>query len=155
ERLLRADPMLRLDAPEIVGAASALAPADASAADVAAAVSSWVHAHLRYELTSENLDASTILARERGDCTEHARLAVALLRRRGIPAEVREGFTSAAGELVAHAWVTYHDGERFREIDPTGGVDRVGGDHVPMSVTDAMALIAMGDLRVVEVRAAR
>ena len=62
---------------------------------------------------------------------------------------------AAAGELVAHAWVTYHDGERFREIDPTGGVDRVGGDHVPMSVTDAMALIAMGDLRVVEVRAAR
>ena len=120
---------------------------------MAAAVSRFVSERLRYELTSENLDASTILARGRGDCTEHARLAVALLRSRGIPATERDGFAIAARELVAHAWVTYHDGERFREIDPTGGLSTVAGAHVPMSVTDAMALIGMDDLRVVEVRA--
>lgn len=152
-RLLHADPILDLRAASITEAAAALAPADASPAEVAAAVSRFVSERLRYELTSENLDASTILARGRGDCTEHARLAVALLRSRGIPATERDGFAIAARELVAHAWVTYHDGERFREIDPTGGLSTVAGAHVPMSVTDAMALIGMDDLRVVEVRA--
>ncbi|MFK7990546.1 MAG: transglutaminase domain-containing protein [Sandaracinaceae bacterium] len=153
DRMTARDDELSLDDAAILAAARELGPAGTPVATMAARASRWVHRHVRYELTSDSLTAATILSRGRGDCTEYARLTVALLRSRGVPAALREGFAVAGGEMVAHAWVTYYDGERYRELDPTAGTSDVGADHIPMSVADTIAFLSIGDLRVTEVRA--
>ncbi|WP_236604778.1 transglutaminase domain-containing protein [Sandaracinus amylolyticus] len=139
------------DAPRVRALAAQIVPAGARPEDAARAVVAWVHENIRYELTAEELDAASVLARGRGDCSELSRLSVALLRAAGVPAELREGFAIDGQEAVAHAWVAFHDGRGFREVDPTNGNVQVSSGYVPASVWSAVGLLSVGGLRVVEV----
>jgi transglutaminase-like putative cysteine protease len=150
-RLTRATEQMPAAAPRLRDIVERVASSDRPVDQRASALAAWVHGHLRYQLTSEDLDALTILARRHGDCTEYARLTVTLLRAAGIPAEVRHGFYAADQEMVAHAWVAYHDGTRFREIDPTGRGVPVDSGHIPASVTGVVALLGLGQLSVTEI----
>jgi Transglutaminase-like superfamily len=55
----------------------------------------------------------------RGDCTEHAVLAVALLRRLGVPARGVTGWVGLGEVLGLHFWVEVRLLDRWVPIDPT------------------------------------
>lgn len=55
----------------------------------------------------------------RGDCTEHGVLAVALLRRLGVPARGVTGWVALDGVLGLHFWVEVELGRRWVPVDPT------------------------------------
>jgi transglutaminase-like putative cysteine protease len=128
-----------------------IVPAGSSPAEAARLVVAWLQKNLVYEVTPESLDALTILTRGRGDCTEYSILAVSLLRAAGVPAELREGMALDGGEMVAHAWVAFHDGTGWREIDPTFGVTFVDAGHLETSVMDFVSLVSVGRLKVLSV----
>ncbi len=153
-RALAAEPQLPVQSAELRRLAREVTGGTSSAPVAATRVVGWVHERLTYELTPESLDVSEVLARRRGDCTEHALLAVALLRAAGTPAEVRQGLHLSGNELVAHAWAAFYDGTSWREVEPTEGRPWVGAGHVELSVPDFLALVSLGGLRVTSVSAA-
>ena len=55
----------------------------------------------------------------KGDCTEHGVLAVALLRRLGVPARGVTGWVALDGTLGLHFWVEVKLGSRWVPVDPT------------------------------------
>ncbi len=55
----------------------------------------------------------------RGDCTEHGVLAVALLRRLGVPARGVTGWVGLGDWLGLHFWVEVRLGNRWVPVDPT------------------------------------
>jgi transglutaminase-like putative cysteine protease len=55
----------------------------------------------------------------RGDCTEHSVLAVALLRRLGVPARGVTGWVGLGEVLGLHFWVEIRLQERWVPMDPT------------------------------------
>lgn len=150
-RLLSSPSWLRSDAESVRTLATELAPRGTTADAAARTIVRWVHDNVRYELTAAELDAPTVLERRVGDCSELARVTVALLRASGVPAEIREGFLVTGADLGAHAWVAYHDGATFREIDPTAGRADVDAGYIPSSVLTVMGLAALGELRITEV----
>lgn len=143
QRMLDSDALIRSTDPEIVRIASDLRVKDDPRATVSATVT-WVHERIEYEITPSSLDAVAILNRGEGDCTEYALLTVTLLRAAGIPAELREGMAAGGDEMVAHAWVAWHDGTRWREVDPTAGTDSVSSGHLELEVVDVLAMISLG-----------
>ena len=52
-------------------------------------------------------------------------------------------------QIVAHAWIAYHDGKGWREADPTSGAMSVGAGHVEASLLDLVGLLSIGGLKVV------
>ncbi|NVB41223.1 transglutaminase domain-containing protein [Pseudenhygromyxa sp. WMMC2535] len=150
ERMLAADGLIRADAPALVEIARSLRVANDDAATVRAVID-WAHDHVRYEITPTSLDAVAILERGAGDCTEYALLAVTVLRAAGIPAKVQEGMAASGEEMVAHAWVAWHDGQRWREADPTAGTDHVGAGHLELEVVDVLAMISLGHFEVLAI----
>lgn len=68
------------------------------------------------------LSASETLAARAGDCTEHAVLAVALLRALGIPARNLYGLVlSGDGRFFFHQWIEAYTGDAWMAADPTFG----------------------------------
>jgi hypothetical protein len=55
----------------------------------------------------------------RGDCTEHGVLAVALLRKVGVPARGVVGWVALEDVLGPHFWVEVKLGNRWVPVDPT------------------------------------
>jgi transglutaminase-like putative cysteine protease len=55
----------------------------------------------------------------RGDCTEHGVLAVALLRKLGVPARGVTGWVALGDVLGLHFWVEVRLGDRWVPVDPT------------------------------------
>ena len=55
----------------------------------------------------------------RGDCTEHGVLAVALLRKLGVPARGVTGWVGLGEVLGLHFWVEVHIQDRWIPVDPT------------------------------------
>jgi transglutaminase-like putative cysteine protease len=111
-------------------------------------VLAWIKRNLTYEVTPRNVSDEAILERRRGDCTEHSRLAVALLRASGIPARTRSGFLADGGLLVAHQWVEFFDGTGWREIDPVEGSPSVDARYIDASVIDVFSLLSLAQIQV-------
>ena len=77
-----------------------------------------------------------MLATRRGDCTEHALLATALLRASGIPARRIDGLVyMKAGDglpaLYWHEWVEAYVGE-WVEMDPTFAQSVADPSHIAL-----------------------
>lgn len=145
---------LRTGHPRLRALARELVPRGTSPREAAVAVGAWVHRTLRYEVTEHGGDTIAILERGTGDCTEYALLTVAILRAAGVPASIRSGVAAGDGELVAHAWVAFHDGTGWREIDPTWGRTSVGADHIETSVLDFVTLVSLDGLAITAVEPA-
>jgi len=60
-----------------------------------------------------------ILAARAGDCTEHALLLTALLRRRGIPSRIAYGMLLTEMGLIGHAWTEVYAAGRWHWMDPS------------------------------------
>lgn len=93
----------------------------------------FVFGYLRKSL-STNLDSALAIARARaGDCTEHARLMVALCRAVGLPAREVGGVTYVPdlGGFGYHAWVEVWVG-RWITTDPSWNEVPANATHIQM-----------------------
>jgi len=114
----------------------------------ARAVVDWVHKEMTYEITPREIDDVTLLHTLHGDCTEYAQLTVALLRALGVPARQHTGLLLDGPVMVAHAWVDFHDGLAWHEVDPTMGRTSVDAAYVDASVIDLLPLLSGGRLEI-------
>ncbi|MCX6384479.1 MAG: transglutaminase domain-containing protein [Actinobacteria bacterium] len=73
------------------------------------------------EYVPEDVGAKVALIEKRGDCTSYSDLFIALLRAKGIPARIVEGYTIDATDLnVGHNWVeVYFNDIGWVPFDPT------------------------------------
>ncbi len=89
--------------------------------------------HLRDAVVMDEPSASQLLILRRGDCTEHARLFIALSRAAGIPAREVTGVTWMGDEQGAfgwHAWAEVELAGRWRPVDPTEGITPAHAAHI-------------------------
>lgn len=126
--------------------------------DKAVALTRAAHRALSYTLATAPMTASSILAGGKGDCTEYARLLVALLRAIGTPAREVSGMAYAGDDdpgFAFHAWVEAYVAGRWMPLDPTWHQAPVDATHIALSRDDPSAIIGLiGGLkaRVIEVR---
>lgn len=118
-------PASQSDAPEIVELATKLRAGRDDADAVARDIVTWVFENLgKRDGTRGAATATEALAAGHGDCTEHAALAVALLRAAGIPARNADGIVLVPGWFTAdagyHAWPEVWLG-RWVVLDPALG----------------------------------
>ncbi len=111
---------LNLSSPEITGAAARLK----GSADPLRATEDFVARHITgKELGIPIIPADQVYRMKRGDCTEHSVLAVALLRKQGVPARAVVGMYLAASfqgkrdVFVYHMWVEAFYRDRWRLVD--------------------------------------
>jgi hypothetical protein len=77
-----------------------------------------------------------VLARREGDCTEHALLLVALLRKAGVPARMAYGLILTESGFIGHAWVEAYGDRRWRWLDPSFPGGRPYGLKIRLGVMD-------------------
>ncbi|MEO1268040.1 MAG: transglutaminase-like domain-containing protein [Myxococcota bacterium] len=97
------------------------------------AIAGWVYTSLKKESVVGVPSALETLRNRRGDCNEHATLAVALLRQAKIPARLAVGlaYLSSQQRFFYHAWVEVWAGpEGWIAIDPTFGQTPADIGHV-------------------------
>jgi len=80
----------------------------------------------------------------RGDCTEHGVLAVALLRRLGVPARGVTGWVGLGEVLGLHFWVEVHLLDRWVPIDPTFDQAPASALRIKLGETDLENLGSVG-----------
>lgn len=79
-----------------------------------------------------------------GDCTEHGVLAVALLRRLGVPARGVTGWVALDGLLGLHFWVEVRLGTRWVPIDPTFDQCPASAFRIKLGTSDLADLGSVG-----------
>jgi transglutaminase-like putative cysteine protease len=121
-RFLADTRFLNLSSSDITGAAARLKKEK----DPVSAVERFVYGRITDKTTGiPLLPAAQVCRLGRGDCTEHAVLAVALLRSMGIPARAVVGmyladeFQGVKNSFVYHMWAESHTGGRWRLVDAT------------------------------------
>ena len=80
----------------------------------------------------------------RGDCTEHGVLAVALLRRLGVPARGVTGWVGLGEVLGLHFWVEVRLKDRWVPIDPTFDQAPASALRIKLGDTDLADLGSVG-----------
>ncbi|HEY3271574.1 MAG TPA: transglutaminase domain-containing protein [Geothrix sp.] len=80
----------------------------------------------------------------RGDCTEHGVLAVALLRRLGVPARGATGWVGLGDTLGLHFWVEVKLGARWVPVDPTFDQAPASALRIKLGDTDLADLGSVG-----------
>ncbi|WP_257306477.1 transglutaminase domain-containing protein [Geothrix campi] len=80
----------------------------------------------------------------RGDCTEHGVLAVALLRRLGVPARGVTGWVGLGDTLGLHFWVEVKLGDRWVPVDPTFDQAPASALRIKLGDTDLADLGSVG-----------
>jgi hypothetical protein len=60
-----------------------------------------------------------IMSSRSGDCTEHALLLAALLRKAGLPSRIAYGFLLTETGFIGHAWTEAYAGDRWFWLDPS------------------------------------
>ncbi len=95
----------------------------------------WVYRNLEKSYSRNARTARDVLANKAGDCTEHARLFVALARSLGIPAREVGGLVAPPDEpmFAWHAWAEIHDGHQWVTVDPMWNEVYVDATHLKMS----------------------
>ncbi|MCE1230201.1 MAG: transglutaminase-like domain-containing protein [Firmicutes bacterium] len=88
--------------------------------------------------------ASEVARRPRGDCTEHGVLAVALLRRLGVPARGAMGWVGADSTFGMHFWVEVRLRDRWVPVDPTFDEAPASAFRLKLSDTDLADLGSLG-----------
>jgi hypothetical protein len=117
---LAAEPLLQVNNPDIAATARALIEDQQTVRDAAREIVYWVHDSIEKTNVIGIPSAIEIFRNRRGDCNEHATLAVALLRAAGIPARIVIGIAYMEGHFYYHAWPEYWDGD-WVSADPTWG----------------------------------
>lgn len=77
-----------------------------------------------------------ILDRKAGDCTEHALLLVALLRKIAVPSRMAYGLILTEAGFIGHAWVELFAGGKWHWLDPSFPEGRPYGLKIRLGVMD-------------------
>lgn len=80
--------------------------------------------------------AQEVARTAKGDCTEHGVLAIALLRRLGVPSRGVTGLLAAGKIMAFHFWVEVKLGNRWVPIDPTFSQAPASAFRLKLGVTD-------------------
>ena len=108
----------------------------------------FVAARLEDEIVLGDLTASEVLAAGRGDCTEHARLFVALCRAAGIPAREVTGLAwtgDGTRTLGHHAWAEVELQSNWRPVDPTQA--RMPADAARIELSPSTTTTSLRDVK--------
>ena len=79
---------------------------------------------------------SEVLNSSAGDCTEHALLLAALLRKRAVPARIAYGFLLTEAGFIGHAWTEVLAGGSWFWLDPSFPGGRPYGFKLRLGVID-------------------
>lgn len=109
----------------------------------------FVSRRIEYTVVLGDVPASETLALRRGDCSESARLFVALCRGARIPARLVHGLLWTArggGGLGLHAWAEVALDDHWREVDPVSGTMPAHAVRIrlPDGAADLAALRGLG-----------
>jgi len=77
-----------------------------------------------------------VLSKREGDCTEHALLLVALLRKTGVPSRLAYGLVLTESGFLGHAWAELYSGGRWHWLDPSFPQGRPYGLKIRLGVMD-------------------
>ncbi len=77
-----------------------------------------------------------VLDSRSGDCTEHALLLAALLRKSGVPARIAYGFLLTETGFIGHAWTEARAGAGWFALDPSFPGGRPYGFKLRLGVID-------------------
>jgi transglutaminase-like putative cysteine protease len=143
---------LTLSSPEITGAASQLT----GASDPLKAVEEFVFNHISDKtLGIPLIPAAQVYRLRRGDCTEHSVLAVALLRKAGIPGRavvgmyLAEEFQGRKNIFVYHMWAEALWKGRWRLVDATRPGENRHNRYIAFAVHNLKAESPLQYLRAV------
>lgn len=157
---LKSTIIVEADAPEIVALAKQLVAGEKDAYAAALKISRWVNANVESDYGSSSDRATDVLKTKKGDCTEHALLAVALLRAAGIPARRVDGVVYVMNNdkvpaLYWHEWVEAYVGE-WTQLDPTFGQDVADVTHFAVGEESSAEITPLiGSMVVHELRFSR
>ena len=125
-------------------------------------LSRWVYTAIEKKSLSVGFATAKEVAEDLvGDCTEHAVLAAALARARGIPSKVAVGLVYLNGSFGYHMWTEVWD-RGWHAIDPALGQEATDATHIKLgesalesgfideSLVSLVAVIANLDIRVRE-----
>lgn len=108
------------DAAEIKARAAEVIPEGTSVPEAARRAAAWVHGAMRYE--TQLVSALAAHQGRVGDCLSYARLTIALLRARGVPARTIGGIALGGSKrLGQHHWVEVRAPDGWIQVDPTYG----------------------------------
>jgi transglutaminase superfamily protein len=120
-------------------------------------ISRWVYDNVKSTYGFSADRTTDVMRQMKGDCTEHALLAVSLMRAAGIPAKRIDGVIYQKGSdgvpaLMWHEWVAAFVGE-WVQLDPTWGQPIADATHFAVGEeTGAEIAPLIGELRITDVR---
>ncbi len=154
---LESNLIVEADHPEIRALAKKIAGGEKDAYAVARRINDWVHQNMQRDYGSSADRASDVLRQRKGDCTEHALLAEALMRAAGVPSRRVDGLVYLVNEdgvpaLYWHEWVEAFIGE-WTALDPTFNQTVADATHFALGQEGGAEITPLiGLLEVVEVR---
>ena len=117
----------------------------ASRWELAKQVNSFVYDWIKDKNYAVGFASAQEVARNgKGDCTEHGVLAVALLRRLGIPARGVTGWVAFGEVLGLHFWVEARIGAQWLPLDPTFDQAPASSYRLKLGTTDLADLGSVG-----------
>ncbi|MBK7862087.1 MAG: transglutaminase domain-containing protein [Archangiaceae bacterium] len=143
--------------PKIVELAKKVVGNEKNAYAAAKKVVAWVGQNMTKDYGSSSDRASDIVTSMKGDCTEHALLAVAMLRSLGIPARRVDGVVYLKNDdgvpaLYWHEWVEAYVGE-WTQLDPTFNQPVADATHFAVGEeSNAEITPLIGSVHVVKVK---
>lgn len=143
---LAATPLVQHQDPAFAGLLARLRHGSgASRWELSRQVTAFVHDWVEQKDFSVGFASALEVARNpRGDCTEHGVLAVALLRRLGVPARGVVGWVALERTLLLHFWVEVRLGDRWVPMDPTFGQAPASAFRLKLGTTDLADLGSLG-----------
>ncbi len=143
---LAATPLVQFQDPAFEGLLVRLhAPLGAGRWTLAQAVTDFVWEWItEKDYTVGFASALEVCRNPRGDCTEHGVLAVALLRKLGVPARGVVGWVAAGDTMGLHFWVEVKLRNRWVPIDPTFDEAPASAFRLKLGTTDLADLGSVG-----------
>jgi hypothetical protein len=128
------EPLLQSDNPEIISMAREIVGNEKNALAAAKLINDWVYKNIEKQFSPEISNALTTLHSRKGDCGEHAALAVGLLRAVGIPSRIASGvvYWPEGRGFAYHAWTEVYLG-KWIQMDPTSGETFANATHIMLT----------------------
>lgn len=143
---LAASPLVQFEDPVFKGLLARLhAPKGASRWALAQRVNRFVFEWItEKDYTVGFASAQEVARRPQGDCTEHGVLAVALLRKLGVPARGVLGWVGMGNVLGLHLWIEVKIAGRWIPVDPTFDEIPASTVRLKLGTTDLADLGSVG-----------
>ena len=136
-RYLAPDLLIQSDDPKIIALANSIVGQIKNGYEAATKINQWVYRNISKQFSPELSNALTTFKSRKGDCGEHAVLAIALMRAAGIPAREVSGliYWPPGDSFGYHAWIEVYVGE-WIQLDPSWGEDNPNPSHIALAIGD-------------------